>query len=201
MGRKEELADLSKLAMSGDQAAMASLYEALAPKLHQVFKREVHNNPVLQGRVGPSDLVQSVFKWLGSFKNGPRQLISNIEGVLVTRGRRRLGDYVRMFIGPTRKRSLEKAGEGVPEGLATGGPSPSSEAATLENERILEQAVAKLPAEDQLWIERWSKGEKKTFREMAVEFGTTEDALKKRHGRILDKLLLIFAEVRANGKY
>lgn len=200
MDERERLADLANRAMGGDRQAMQELYELVSPRLHQVLRRRCADNPVLAGRVGPSDLVQSVFRWLCRFRHGPREAVRDAEAFLISVGRKRVAHYVRMYTGATRDRALERGGEGALGGVAACDPSPSSVTTKQEEEELFGRAIAKLTSDEQAWIDRWLQGGGKKYAELAPEFGTSEGALKKRHQRILKKLAAYLTEARTHGR-
>src|SRR5579871_2294589 len=105
MSEREELIELARLAQSGDPKAQEELCRRVAPRLKRVLRRGCSDNPVLAGRIDPSDLVQSVFTWFFGFRNGLPEQPHNLEAVLIRVGHLRLRHYVRMYTTDRRNRA------------------------------------------------------------------------------------------------
>jgi RNA polymerase sigma factor (sigma-70 family) len=194
MGKRAEIADLAKQSERGNRVATEELYKSFAPKLKSILKKNCDDNPVLLGRVDPSDLTQSVFIWwFRHFKDSADMSHGTAEAILVTVGRKRIQHYVRMFRGATRDRRLEASGEAALDGIEYEQESPSTRLTNEELSQILQRAINKLTERERSWIKEWRHGEKQTFKEMAVKMHMSDEALKKMHYRTIEKLFVILA--------
>src|SRR5262245_49971903 len=138
----DNLGPLLSAARSGSVDALGQMLEAHRAYLLHVANQELASD--LQAKGGGSDLVQETFleahqdfaRFQGSTED---ELLAWLRGLL----RHRLANFARRYRG-TQKRGLGRE-EALDALLADDLPSPSGQAADLEQAQALQQAVARLP--------------------------------------------------------
>jgi RNA polymerase sigma-70 factor (ECF subfamily) len=171
----------------GDPEAAAAIVREYEPEIRRAVRMRL-TDPRLHRVLDSVDVCQSV---LGNFfvraaagqfeLERPEQLVK----LLMTMARNKLLDQVRrQRAGRRDQRRLEAGGDQALELAADGQPSPSRVVAGKE---LLSQVYAQLPEEERRIAELRAAGCE--WAEIAREQGGSPEALRKRLGRALDRVV------------
>jgi RNA polymerase sigma-70 factor (ECF subfamily) len=164
-----------------------------ATQLVRRYEREIRRavrvrlaNPALGRVLDSTDLCQSVLGRFfvrvasGQFElDRPEQLLK----LLVTMARNRLRDHARRLRARKGDRHLE-GGDEVLKGVPAGEASPSR---VLAGRELLARVLARLPPPERYLAEQRAQG--REWAGLAAEVGGSPEALRKRLGRALDRVL------------
>jgi len=165
---------------AGERAAAAELVRQYEPEIRRFIRLRL-NGSRLQRAFDSGDIFQSVFLNFyvrvmgGEFDlEEPTQLLR----LLVTMARNRLTDHARRPSART-----QDGGTGLWEGLAARGDSPSD---AVAQEEMLRKVLDLLTPEERDLAEK--RGEGRTWQELADEYRSTPDALRKQLARALERV-------------
>ncbi|MEZ6095287.1 MAG: sigma-70 family RNA polymerase sigma factor [Pirellulaceae bacterium] len=179
---------LLKRAVDGDEAAVNELVEGLRPYLlliaNQHFDRE------LQGKIAPSDLVQSAL--FAAQKNLPQFRGESVEALrswVKTILKNNLIDARRKYLQAAKRNSGKdiKLDSRLVQTVSDSTESPSTATANQEKTVLLQQAIACLP-DNHRQIIRMRNWEQLGFVEIANQLGLTEDGARKLWARAIKNL-------------
>lgn len=203
MATKSQLKKWANEARAGDRQAAEHLFQALGERLRAKTKAHCFKSRRLAGRIGPTEVVQSVFRRLVTPARGAGQPIADAEGYMFRMCVNRVLEELRRIDGPAGPESSsdgcgserrearpgERGGDAV-LAVSDGWPTPSSEVGAREEEARLIEAVERLAESDQalLALRCLPDTERPTWEQLAPEFGETPDVLKKRYAKLLGDL-------------
>jgi RNA polymerase sigma-70 factor, ECF subfamily len=180
----ENLGPLLSAARSGSVEALGQMLQAHRAYLLHIANEELAAD--LQAKGGASDLVQDTFleahrdfaRFQGSTEE---ELLAWLRGLL----RHRIANFVRRY-RDTQKRGLDQevALDGV---LADDLPSPSGEAAALEQALLLQRAMEGLP-DDYRQVIALRYQEQLGFEEIGQRLGRSAEAARKLWWRAIERL-------------
>jgi len=186
----DESIELIRSAQSGDPGAWEQLYERYGPELCARVRARL--GPELRVREESVDLVQTV--WLEAFRNlhrfeyrGEESFLAWITAVL----RNEIG--TRLERARTVKRGAARSAKGVAgtelllDAVPRAEPGPSTGAELDEEQELLLQAVASLPAAHADLV-RWAVLEELPLAEIARRLEVTEGAARMRAARATARL-------------
>ena len=186
MSEEQAFHDLIRRVRAGDQQAATELVRQYEPEIRRVIRIRL-TDPRLGRDLDSMDVCQSVMANFfvraaaGQFElDRPDQLLR----LLVTMARNRLLDQARrMRTGRRGGQHGPMAGEEVLSGVAASGQTPSQ----IVAEKELMQAVrGQLTEEERHLAEQRAQG--RDWAEIAKEFGSTPEALRKKLSRALDRV-------------
>jgi RNA polymerase sigma-70 factor (ECF subfamily) len=197
MSGRDTLPSDLELAQRGDAAALDRLLESLRTYLQLMAEGEL--DPELRQKVGASDLVQDTLieaqrdfaqfsgRSTAEFKAWLRQILRNNALNLHRRfqhTQKRNGHEVPLTTDDSRSVAHE---------LADRSATPQAKAISRELNELVDAHVARLPSKDQEVIRLWF-AEGLSFVEIGARIGASDDAVRKRFVRAIEKLGEAFAE-------
>jgi RNA polymerase sigma-70 factor (ECF subfamily) len=176
-------------ARAGNADALGRLLEGCRNYLLMVANREL--SPVVQGKLGPSDLVQETLgkalEDFGRFQGGSEdELLAWLRCIL----RNRLRNAVRHHLARQANREVslsDKSVDGPAHRLSARTGPPDEQALARERLALLELALAALP-EHYRQIIHWRQNERLSFAEIGQRLDRSENAARKLWTRALDEL-------------
>jgi RNA polymerase sigma-70 factor (ECF subfamily) len=189
-----QVADVEKWiteARAGSREALGQLLEVCRRYLLLVANEE--QDPSLQAKVSPSDLVQETLLEAG--RDFPRfqgasepELLAWLRCIL----RNNLANAQRHFEAQKRQVSREVPLAEAPldqlrDRTLDQGDSPSAQALARERDEQLERALQQLP-DQYRQVLQWHSRDKLTFVQIAEKMGRTADAVRKLWGRAIEEL-------------
>jgi RNA polymerase sigma-70 factor (ECF subfamily) len=173
-------------ARAGSSEAVGKLFEACRQYLILIANQEV--DAPLAVKISPSDLVQETF--LKAHREFP-QFGGHSEAALHHWLRRILlnamGDATRRFQADKRDLAREVPSAGAGKQAPAAGASPSSVVSAREQDDLLQDAIARLPAERQQVI-LWRNYDRLPFEEIGRRLGRSAEAARKLWARALEEL-------------
>ncbi len=191
----DEVRSLIASARDGSNDALGRVLELFRPYLLQIAFLELE--PELKVKESPSDLVQQSFmeaaKAFGTFQGEDPAIIQDWLRQILLNNVRDLRDRYR-----TEKRRISREVGGLAGGVAGDIPAdatpPSQVVIRQEQALALSTAMTQLTDDSrQLILLRHQEG--RSFKEIAAELNTTEDAARKRWARAIEQLRLFTQEV------
>ena len=185
-------------ALGGDDGALARLLESLRTYLQLMAESEL--DPELRQKVGASDLVQDTLieaerdfrqfagRSAAEFKAWLRQILRNNAANLRRRYLHTQQRRVSCEVSLTPDDS-----SGMVQDLCDSSSSPHSKAMNRELTELVDAHLARLPSKDQEIINLWF-AEGLSFVEIGARLGVSDDAVRKRFVRAIEKLGEAFAE-------
>lgn len=177
----------------GSSEALGRVLESCRNYLLLIAHQEI--DPALQGKGGPSDVVQETFleaqrAFVRFEGHSEAELRAWLRRLLLNN----VADFTRRYRDTEKRQtsrevSLEDgAGSGQPEGgVAADGSSPSRQAQEHEQTAALREALARLP-EDYRQVLVWRYEEERSFEEIARLMGRSPNAVRKLWARALERL-------------
>jgi RNA polymerase sigma-70 factor (ECF subfamily) len=180
-------------ARAGSNEALGRLLEACRPYLLLVANQQLP--PDLQGKVGPSDLVQETFlraqQHFGGFRGHTEaDLLAWLRRILLNR----LANTARSFQGTDKRQAGREVAletddpvAALEKGVVDSAPSPPSDLIAREEAGAVRQALGRLPEHYQEVV-RWRSWERLSFEEIARRTGRSAEAARKLWTRAVDEL-------------
>lgn len=173
--------DLLRRARAGDADAAGQLVRLYEPEIRRCIRIQL-TNPRLRRAIDSSDIFQSVFAnfyvrlLAGQFDlTGPGQLIK----LLTVMARHRIIDHARRPANRATDRGDASFWDAVPE-------RPSTHADAETKQGLLDELRRRLTHEELALVQQRANG--KSWEEIADGQGVSPDAMRKRHGRAIDRV-------------
>jgi RNA polymerase sigma-70 factor (ECF subfamily) len=186
-------ADLLAQARAGSPAALGRLLEHCRPYLLLVANQEAPTD--LQGKIGPSDLVQeSLLRASQKYAAFRGHTEAELRGWLRSILLNQIADHTRHFRG-TGKRAVDRevAWASVPADDLTESllveDSPSARLMLAEQLEQLQQALQRLPEASRQLIQ-WRNYERLTFKQIGDRLDISAEAARKAWARAIDQVKL-----------
>jgi RNA polymerase sigma-70 factor (ECF subfamily) len=196
--REKHFCALAAAARRGDLSALGILLGGFQPYLHLVADRKLGAD--LKPKCAPSDLVQQTFleaqRAFEHFQGSrPEELRAWLERILLNN----LGDAARRFRDVAKRRvgcEVSLANCSAKNGTLLDASTPSKAAVAEEEQESLRQALQRL-SEDYRRVIMLRNLERRTFEDIANEFGRSTGAVKKLWSRAI---LQLKAQMTQNGR-
>lgn len=182
-----------RAAIDGDDDAVSDVVESLRPYLLLIANEDFDRQ--LQGKLGPSDLVQSaLFSARQQFSRFDGDSVAALKAWVRRILKNNMVDARRRYVGAAKRSAKAEVQLDSRFAGVISDPEDTPAMATYRQERIamLLQAMDELP-EKYRDVIRWRNWEKLGFAEMGERLGTGEDAARKLWARALVKLQKIIA--------
>jgi RNA polymerase sigma-70 factor, ECF subfamily len=203
--RPTQMAQWLHEARQGSEEALGRLLDSCRQYLLLVANRELHSP--LQAKFGPSDLVQDTFlkahcrfeRFAGTTE---AELLAWLRRILLNNA----ANAARSFLG-TAGRNLDRevsldyqaGSERLVTRLAAPGDTPSAQMMGAEQSEALQRGLAQLPEQYRQIIVKRSL-EERSFEEISLEIGKSEEAARKLWGRAVEQLQAVLRGQNEHGE-
>lgn len=194
-GRARRLEQLIAEARTGSQAALGELAQKCRQYLLNIANAELADE--LRAKVAGSDVVQQTLleacrDFAGFSGHHEAELLAWLRRILLNNLsslHRQFRDTAKRQLGREVQLDDARLRPGNGRAMATGDPSPSTEVSHAEEERLMAEAIARLPEPmRQVIIMRHQKA--LSFPEIGAEFNRSSDSVRKLWLRAVDLLQL-----------